>query len=88
MEWPNPIPRPLRNVAPIKSFVVKKIRDGIADEWEQRKQHLHDLAAQRARKRVPSYLRKPPDQQAPAGTPQEAAVAAQPAATEETASPP
>ena len=88
MEWPNPIPRPLRNVAPIKSFVVKKIRDGIADEWEQRKQHLRDLAARRARQRVPSYLRKPLDEQAPAGTPREAAAAAQPAASEETVSRP
>ncbi len=56
IEWPNPIPRPLRSVGPIKSFVVRRIREGIAAEWEQRKQRLRDLAAQRARERVPGFL--------------------------------
>ena len=58
MNWPNPIPRLLRNIAPMKSFVVKRIRDGIADEWELRKQHLRDLAVRRrAKSPIPTYLR-------------------------------
>lgn len=58
LNWPNPIPRFLRNIAPIKAFVAKRIRDGIADEWELRKQHLRDLAAvRRAKRSIPEYLR-------------------------------
>jgi hypothetical protein len=71
IEWPNPIPRPLRGIAPIKTFVVKQIRSGIADEWEQRKQHLRDLAAKRARERVPGYLQRTDKE---AATPQPAGV--------------
>ncbi|MCH7510903.1 MAG: hypothetical protein IIB19_00920, partial [Chloroflexi bacterium] len=71
LEWPNPIPRLLRHVAPIKSYVVRKIREGINQEWEQRKQHLRDLAARRARERVPGYLRRSADEQGPPGAPEE-----------------
>ena len=58
MEWPNPIPKLVRQIPFVKHFVVKRIREEIAAEWEQRKQHLRDNAARRARERVPGYLRK------------------------------
>ena len=58
LDWPNPIPRPARHIPIIKRFVMRRIREEIADEWEQRKQHLRDLAVRRAKKPIPAYLRK------------------------------
>ena len=57
MDWPNPIPRPARHIPVIKQFVVRRIREEIASEWEQRKQHLRDRAKRRAKKPIPAYLR-------------------------------
>ncbi len=57
LDWPNPIPRLVRHIPIIKRFVMRRIREEIAAEWEQRKQHLRDLAARRAKKPIPAYLR-------------------------------
>ena len=57
IDWPNPIPRLVRNMGVIKRFVVRRIRGEIAAEWEQRKQHLRDLAVRRAKNPIPAYLR-------------------------------
>ena len=57
LDWPNPIPRPVRHIPIIKRFVMRRIREEIAAEWEQRKQHLRELAVRRAKKPIPAYLR-------------------------------
>ena len=56
LEWDNPLPRPIRHIPPVKNYVVRKIRQEIMAEWEQRKQRL--LAKRRAMERAPEYLRK------------------------------
>ena len=58
IEWPNPIPKAFRHIPFIKQLVVKRIRQEIAAEWEQRKQHLRSVAARRSRRPIPEYLRK------------------------------
>jgi len=57
MEWPNPIPRPARNVPIIKQFVVRRIREEVGGEWERRKQRLREQAARRQQRHVPAFLR-------------------------------
>jgi hypothetical protein len=58
IEWPNPIPRPARQVPFVKQFVAGRIREEIAAEWEQRKQRLREHAARRHELVVPAYLQK------------------------------
>ena len=56
LEWDNPLPRPVRHIPPVRNYVVRKIRQEIMAEWEQRKRRL--LAKRRAMERPPEYLRK------------------------------
>ncbi len=42
--WPNPLPRPIRYLDPIKKWVSRKIRLAIQDEWQRRKKRVRELA--------------------------------------------
>ena len=64
LEWPNPLPRPLRQISWLQAWVAQRIRSEVHNEWELRKQRLRELAARRAAKRVPDYLRRDGHQEA------------------------
>lgn len=57
MEWPNPVPRPLRLIPLVNRFVARRIRAAIRGEWEQQKQQRRERASAR-RGSVPAYLRR------------------------------
>jgi hypothetical protein len=51
--WDNPVPRLLRHVPWVKSFVANRIRAAVGAEWEARKRHVRQAARTRAAQRRP-----------------------------------
>ena len=52
MAWDNPLPKPLRRVPLLKTFVANRIRKDVRDEWEARKAKVHERSRQRAGQRM------------------------------------
>jgi hypothetical protein len=75
MEWPNPIPAPVRQLPWLKTWLSGRIRREVQAEWETRQQRAHDRSRRRREERmpVPEFLRKDAQEEpAPEGAPRPA----------------
>jgi hypothetical protein len=58
IEWPNPLPRPLRLLPFVRNWTANSIRRAVRKELDGRRTRLRKAAERRARERVPEYLRR------------------------------
>jgi len=60
IEWPNPLPAPLRRIGVAKRWVASRVRSAVLAELDERQRVLHERSLRRrsAQQQIPEFLRR------------------------------
>jgi hypothetical protein len=66
IEWPNPLPVPLRRVGVLKRWLAARVRSAVRAELDTRQLRVRERSRRRTEERIPEFLRRDGLAEAPA----------------------